>query len=43
MNFGETLIGMVKLLYNNSQALVVTNDMKGEFFKQKEELNRTAR
>ena len=32
MNFGETLLGMVKLLYNNSQAVVVKDDAKGNFF-----------
>lgn len=32
MNFGEPLIEMIKLLYENSQAVVVTNDIKGEIF-----------
>jgi len=32
MNFGEPLIEMIKLLYENSQAVVVTNDIMGEIF-----------
>ena len=32
MNFGEPIIDMITLLYEDSQALVVTNDIKGKTF-----------
>ena len=33
MNFGETIIDMIKLLYAESEAVIVTNDIKGKQFK----------
>ena len=33
MNFGENLIDMIKLLYAESEAVIVTNDIKGKQFK----------
>ena len=35
MNYGENLIEMVKLLYQDSEATIVTNDIKGDLFKTK--------
>ena len=35
MNFGENIINMIKLLYAGSEAVIVTNDIKGEQFSTK--------
>ena len=35
MNYGENILKLIKLLYTGSQATIITNEMKGEYFKTK--------
>ena len=38
MNFSEKIIDLVLLLYAGSEAIMVTNDEKGEIFKTKRDV-----